>query len=372
MSDSSQPSTHDAQPFTYGLVPLHSASDEIRLIKLLPPEPTNPPNVSREEPLKCRIYSASLQSPPSFKALSYAWGTSNKPRQLNIQAYSVGVHDSPPFTQLEITSSLDEALRYIRQPSETVTLWIDQICINQSNTSEKGDQVTVMDKIYGCASQTLIWLGMGTDDSHIFTKKMEEVGNLARREGIERFFYRSQREKNEFWAFMDGVTSDRPSDYDNLLMRASEVLFDGTINKEKLAVELRAWFNRPWFTRVWVLQEYALSGNATFVCGEQRIDSELFALAYTVLEMLGAAYCRSYEMEQNDETTQRDRTMQLTLSNAIINTPMGALSKLRGHCRNNRAGENTDYTLYELVRDIYSTNRPQVFSSDPRDRIYAC
>jgi hypothetical protein len=37
-------------------------------------------------------------------------------------------------------------------------MWIDQLCINQEDTPERNDQVSIMGKIYRGAAQVIVWL----------------------------------------------------------------------------------------------------------------------------------------------------------------------------------------------------------------------
>lgn len=50
-------------------------------------------------------------------------------------------------------------MRALRKTDETVTLWIDSICIDQSNLAEKSMQVALMGQIYSLASSVMVWLG---------------------------------------------------------------------------------------------------------------------------------------------------------------------------------------------------------------------
>ena len=43
-------------------------------------------------------------------------------------------------------------------------LWVDAICINQEDQTEKGHQVSQMRDIYKGADEVLIWLGPSNDD----------------------------------------------------------------------------------------------------------------------------------------------------------------------------------------------------------------
>lgn len=44
--------------------------------------------------------------------------------------------------------------------------WIDSLCIDQENPSEKSEQVKVMGTLYKTASRTLVWLGEDTSEVH--------------------------------------------------------------------------------------------------------------------------------------------------------------------------------------------------------------
>lgn len=49
---------------------------------------------------------------------------------------------------LKITVSLACAVQHIRDATEPITLWVDQICINQSDVTKKGSQVAAMRSIW--------------------------------------------------------------------------------------------------------------------------------------------------------------------------------------------------------------------------------
>jgi hypothetical protein len=62
-------------------------------------------------------------------------------------------------TETMITLGLSHAFRRLRKAHQTRTLWIDQLCIDQSNEQEKSEQVSIMKDIYKASSQGVIWLG---------------------------------------------------------------------------------------------------------------------------------------------------------------------------------------------------------------------
>jgi hypothetical protein len=64
-------------------------------------------------------------------------------------------NDGKPLGDLNITASLDVALRHLRALAggNAATLWVDQICVDQSDVKEKTEQVKVMNRIYRSAEQ---------------------------------------------------------------------------------------------------------------------------------------------------------------------------------------------------------------------------
>ena len=61
--------------------------------------------------------------------------------------------------QLGITDNLYKALRRLRRPLASRTLWVDALCINQNDIDERGWQVSIMGQIYKSALNVLVWLG---------------------------------------------------------------------------------------------------------------------------------------------------------------------------------------------------------------------
>lgn len=57
------------------------------------------------------------------------------------------------------------ALKYLRHPDQGRTFWIDAICIDQDDPSERNHQVQMMSRIYTRAKEVCIWLGDGDDSS---------------------------------------------------------------------------------------------------------------------------------------------------------------------------------------------------------------
>ncbi|KAF2729104.1 heterokaryon incompatibility, partial [Polyplosphaeria fusca] len=84
-----------------------------------------------------------------FNALSYVWGSPEKTASMVCNGLNVA-----------ITQNLHDALTVIRTYDfGTDFLWVDQVCINQSDEQEKAVQVQHMLMFYERAMNTVAWLG---------------------------------------------------------------------------------------------------------------------------------------------------------------------------------------------------------------------
>ncbi len=130
---------------SYVYQPLDDATQSIRLIRLQPAS-------SFGSDVHCDIYHVTLDTQPIYEALSYAWGDAKVTSPIFLEGC--------PF---QATVNLVSALRYLRHEDKTRTLWVDAICIDQSNIQERGHQVAFMATIYSMAECDILWLG---DDPH--------------------------------------------------------------------------------------------------------------------------------------------------------------------------------------------------------------
>jgi hypothetical protein len=104
---------------------------------------------------------------PIYEALSYAWGDAKVTSPIFLE--------SCPF---QATVNLVSALRHLRHEDNTRTLWVDAICIDQSNIQERGHQVAFMAKIYSMAECDILWLGDDPhDDAEKTFKLIQNIGH---------------------------------------------------------------------------------------------------------------------------------------------------------------------------------------------------
>ncbi|PSN60268.1 hypothetical protein BS50DRAFT_579418 [Corynespora cassiicola Philippines] len=140
---------------------------EIRLVTILPDKPPTA--------IRGKLSHVDMNSNPHYECLSYAWGAGDGEEQITIDGFS-----------FLVSSTLLVALEHLRHPSEARKMWIDAICINQTDIGERSQQVAIMQEIYQHATRVIVWLGPPTESSE---KAMAFLTTMAA--SWER--YRSQR-----------------------------------------------------------------------------------------------------------------------------------------------------------------------------------
>ncbi|KAI1740028.1 heterokaryon incompatibility protein-domain-containing protein [Xylaria scruposa] len=118
----------------------------IRLLQLMPHQ-------DESAPIQCRLVDYPLIDSDSgkgchlYEALSYVWGSPEKPRLVYIETGYIA-----------ITENLSAALFRLRDRSFPRVIWADAICINQDDERERSCQVQLMAMIYAKASRVVVWL----------------------------------------------------------------------------------------------------------------------------------------------------------------------------------------------------------------------
>jgi hypothetical protein len=93
-----------------------------------------------------------------YIAISYVWGPTTNPERIMCNGNVV-----------QVTSNLYAFLHEYRRRGtaggDMFPLWVDAICINQSNDEERTTQVRMMKDIYEQANAVVVWLGPGNPDN---------------------------------------------------------------------------------------------------------------------------------------------------------------------------------------------------------------
>ncbi|KAF2741727.1 heterokaryon incompatibility, partial [Sporormia fimetaria CBS 119925] len=97
--------------------------------------------------ITCNLSVVHLSTNPSYAALSYVWGSPGDD-QLLCQG-----------KLLPITRNCYSAIWHLRKKLGSFFIWVDAVCIDQTNDKEKEQQMALMEKIYANAKNVYIWLG---------------------------------------------------------------------------------------------------------------------------------------------------------------------------------------------------------------------
>ena len=281
-------------------LPLDKDRHEIRVLNIHP-------SYDITAPITCDIRIVSLDDDPVFDALSWCWGSVDDPARIVVGG-----------NFFSCRQNLDSALRHLRDQVESITLWVDAVCINQGDLGEKSSQISLMSRIYGHAQTVRIWLGEATDDS---SEAVRVVTQLQ-------------------------IQPDLRS-----------VKFDG---QELSADQLRAFTSlckRTWFKRMWVVQEYALARRAVFHCGSDRFswtnirDSILGTMKNIVTNPFGPL----------------DQRYLVAIDSGI----MDAMTEIRhlGYV-SDTTREGEQHNIVQALGIFQTLSR--LNATDPRDKVYGC
>ncbi|KAH7076317.1 heterokaryon incompatibility protein-domain-containing protein [Paraphoma chrysanthemicola] len=173
-----------------------------------------------EDGIECELLVVDWHDHPHYESLSYTWGEPPSTRTMTLVGHTMLVGEN-----------LHSALRHLRYPDRARVLWIDALCINQSDEEEKTRQVGMMRRIYESCSECLIWLGqisMESDNQGSYTVKDAETAFE-----IIRLFAAAEP---------DG---DLPAN-----LRSSNAR-KGACN----AIEGMMFWGNTWWRRIWTVQE---------------------------------------------------------------------------------------------------------------------
>ncbi|KAI3324641.1 HET-domain-containing protein [Xylariaceae sp. AK1471] len=201
---------------------------------------------------------SSLDSRPTYDALSYTWDDPYAPSLVHSNApttmangkllCSIRCGDRPVL----VAPNLYLALRRLRKKSEARVLWVDALCINQADENEKAQQIPLMRPIYSEAQSVIVWVG--EEDS--WTPDSKDTINR--------------------WAHLHRtIPSSHPPELLRHLKESSMYTY------EQLSFEVL--IRRAWFTRSWTFQELCLARSARILCGTHSIPWEDFRDACAII-----------------------------------------------------------------------------------------
>ncbi|KAF5969550.1 WW [Fusarium coicis] len=256
--------------------PLRSSDGQIRLL-ILHPAPKHDTHI------QCSLEPAILSSNPAYEALSYTWGDPGNGCNISLSKHDFLVGDNAAA-----------ALRRLRWKKKKRVLWIDAICINQTDVDEKNTQVPLMQKIYGQAQNVLVWLGEPTDGSIL---GMRLIQNRMASMGWHQ------------WKI------DKDYGKPTLLFSKSLKSSIAMMNRSSLIQELtngevRELLDRPWWRRTWIIQEVVLAKKVQILCGAEVITWYAVASLFERLKMTQAEV-RAFDVKLSDRNIFPDQMYSL-------------------------------------------------------------
>jgi hypothetical protein len=280
---------------TFKHSPLHDSSSQIRLLDLQPGQ--------HGDLLEVSIRQVQLSDNPSYEALSYTWGTERASHQISID----GVH-------FAVRPNLFHCLNELRLQIAIRTLWIDAICIDQTNIEERNHQVQEMRKIYAQATLVRIWAGYATS----WTKDLFEYMNTSKAERA-----------SLTWPSLDNES----------------ILFDEEVRATPLAYALLDICSREYWKRAWILQEVMISRKKVLHCGPYSTPWNVFCTTINTVE-------HSFTSSVLRQTRQ---------------TPVYRLSEIP----NSQIGSSSETQREQLNLEDLLERFGESACGDIRDRVYA-
>ncbi|KXX75458.1 Heterokaryon incompatibility protein 6, OR allele [Madurella mycetomatis] len=321
------------------------------------------PSSDRSAPLTCRLFLSSLPEvgpAPPYTALSYVWGDGTMTHRIFVRPAGTegsGLPGSAEVTTLAITESMHTVLVHLRDTQEMVTLWADQLCINQEDDVEKSHQVQLMGRIYANAKQVVVWLGPAADESDAVMEAWREIGQAARDLGLEQYYTREKLPLLHKMMF-DPEPDDPVTNRFSALVRQAVDVFLPLIRDNSIW----KWFCRPWFERAWVIQEFCLCEYVLLACGEKRLDPALVMLA---VQIMGVSASRHGSPEYRDGGVLLEQLDQLTSepTTSLFGSRQRRQKFDRGepHARGDQ--------LHMLLKKLYVEHDTK--TTQYRDRIYS-
>ncbi|KAF2679913.1 hypothetical protein K458DRAFT_282360, partial [Lentithecium fluviatile CBS 122367] len=260
----------------------------------------------------------------TYTAVSYCAGNPKNTRAIEVNGIKFNA-----FANLVI--ALDETLHYRAKAygDEEPLLWLDQVCINQSDPTERSHQVGFMRDIYSSAWEVAVCLSTSKTKSRAMSW-IEHVG--TRVPGLEAVF-----------------------------KRASNSVFVNGCN------DVLKMLGQPWWTRAWIFQEYTVSQSAHFIYGGQFMHGRMFSaiLLHFMLTIREAKYHHIF-LENNPQY----------ISGGPEHRQMIRLSEIRSSLHESIEAAKFILKSKEIQTRLESFNQLLSHSrrcgvSDPRDRVYA-
>lgn len=353
---------------SYKPISIEPGKEQIRLLQVLPPKDVD----NDDEELVCVLFDVPADAGRIvYIALSYCWGDMARQRKISVihhsfnenedsvvQKEKTGVTlfsiDTATQRTFNVTESLYNALKSLRKSAPQLRkhfplldhqpLWVDALCINQSDIEERNSQVGIMRSIYSKAMFVFIWMG---EDEQVMRGLNVIVGII-----------RVLREQ-----YGDAFDMLKP---DDAQLKTFPHTAGYDFGEEQLGPDgclqvLDRFFSNRYFQRIWVLQEATCQAESTWI----HVTNAQIPLSFVV----AAQRCCKL----------RD-TMYVSVRQGMLPTAWGSLLTARLlHVREVHEKKESDGIPHDLANcivkgDLYSLfehTYDELEATDPRDKLYA-
>jgi hypothetical protein len=312
-----------------------------------------------------------LDQAPLYSALSYTW---DSPIRVLSKSEFDGWDpeesiDHPTLyggdvlcnsQHVKLRENLYDALMTLSESRAGEYLWVDALCIDQENLSERCAQVLLMAEIYSSAHSTILYLGNYAPDLPGVKMVLDEFRPAYTK------WYDSLDARMKAFSNRTQITS--PAFLQELNLKGSAMDWVGHWRS------LRKFFWRTrWFQRVWIIQEVSLASSIEVVCEEDTLEWEAIIDIIRIIQNSGLALPEIESSVSNPHSSLR--------------TPLKSVDKLVSiwtMCVNNASNKES---FRQELQDLFGTasssadwyaffllllheTRSQA-CSDLRDKVYA-
>ncbi|KAF4948552.1 hypothetical protein FGADI_9547 [Fusarium gaditjirri] len=327
-------------------------SQEAREIRVLRFSCAAAGRVDNGEPISLELQHVSLNDNVSYAAVSYTWGITTNPVEIKVNG-----------CQFEITQNLHEALRQFRRDGIESWLWIDAICIEQSNDLEKSWQIMQMRETFSHAKIVYLWLGTGTIESDVTMDFISRVGPRAQSCDVTNLWNKMEI-RREIESYIKQQPRPQETDGDTASESKLGPFFCDLLNEHALLAPsplitgISNILQRDYWHRIWIIQEVALAKEALVVVGTKTVALEVFDATFTAIWYCMRSGLRRMHPEWYD----------FCKSLSIILYEIKSLY-IRHHLRQIPAAQPV-----RLVDVLWETGaapgRPHYSATDPRDILF--
>jgi hypothetical protein len=159
--------------------------------------------------LDCKFNIIELGGSESYEAVSYVWGSPYATRSITVDGRT-----------LRITKSAYEIIHRRRSAFLDQLIWIDQVCINQTDIQEKASQVEMMGQIYKEAVRVTAFLG-DSENAHLVQLLFAQLHFMKQGLGL-----------------------------------SSKVMTALSLLQRPMWNALVEFLSNPWFRRVWIVSNF--------------------------------------------------------------------------------------------------------------------